>query len=158
MFIESVRIESLGNTTYVIGSEQSGLAAVIDPVRDIDHYTTIAANRNVNIKYALETHVHNDFISGARELANQTSCQVGASASGGLLYPSLRLQENDELDLGEFQLRVLHTPGHTPEHISFLVIEQDKPTTIFTGGALMHGGAARVDLLGQLSAFAFFVV
>jgi hydroxyacylglutathione hydrolase len=149
LFIEAVRIESLGNTTYVIGSEESGLCAVIDPVRDVDHYTAIAQSRGVRVKYALETHVHNDFISGARELADQTVCEVGASASGGLLFPSLRLQEDDELDLGEFQLRVLHTPGHTPEHISFLVVEQGQPTAIFTGGALMPGGAARVDLLGQ---------
>ena len=149
MFVEAIRIESLGNTTYLVGSEESGLAAVIDPVRDIDHYTAIAESRGVKIKYALETHVHNDFVSGARELATQTSCEVGASASGGLLYPSLRLQEKDELDLGEFKLKVLHTPGHTPEHISFIVMENDKPTTIFTGGALMPGGAARVDLLGQ---------
>ena len=83
MFIETVRIESLSNNSYVIGSEQSGWCAVIDPVRDIDHYTTIAANHGVRINYALETHVHNDFISGARELAAQTGCQVGASASGG---------------------------------------------------------------------------
>ncbi|MCH7620855.1 MAG: hypothetical protein IH870_03055 [Chloroflexi bacterium] len=153
MFIEPVRIASLSNTTYVVGSELSGWCAVIDPVRDIDHYTSIAANHGVRINYALETHVHNDFVSGARELAATTGCQVGASASGGLLYPSLRLKEDDELDLGEFKLRVLHTPGHTPEHISFLVIEkdreQDRPTAIFTGGALMLGGAARVDLLGQ---------
>jgi hydroxyacylglutathione hydrolase len=149
MFIEQVRIESLSNTTYVVGSERSGQCVVIDPVRDIDHYTTIAAHHGVRIAYALETHVHNDFVSGARELAAQSGCQVGASASGGLLYPSLRLQENDEIDLGEFQLRVVHTPGHTPEHISYLVIENGKPTAIFTGGALMLGGAARVDLLGS---------
>ena len=148
MFIEMVKIASLSNTTYVIGSEQSGLCAVIDPVRDVDQYTAIVERRGVRVKYALETHVHNDFISGARELASQTGCEVGASASGGLLYPSLRLRENDELDLGEFQLRVLHTPGHTPEHISFLALEQGRPTAIFTGGALMPGGAARVDLLG----------
>ena len=121
MFIETVRIENLANNTYVIGSEQSGQCVVIDPVRDIDHYTRIASNHGVRIVYALETHLHNDFVSGARELAAQTGCQVGASASGGLLYPSVRLQENDEFDLGEFKLRVLHTPGHTPEHISFLV-------------------------------------
>ena len=100
MFIEPVRIASLSNTTYVVGSELSGWCAVIDPVRDIDHYTSIAANHGVRINYALETHVHNDFVSGARELAATTGCQVGASASGGLLYPSLRLQEDDELDLG----------------------------------------------------------
>ena len=66
MFIEPVRIASLSNTTYVVGSELSGWCAVIDPVRDIDHYTSIAANHGVRINYALETHVHNDFVSGAR--------------------------------------------------------------------------------------------
>ena len=106
-------------------------------------------NAAYGIAYALETHLHNDFISGARDLAAQTGCQVGASASGGLLHPSLQLQENDEIDLGELQLRVVHTPGHTPEHISFLVMEQGRPTAVSTGGALMLGGAARVDLLGN---------
>jgi hydroxyacylglutathione hydrolase len=149
MFIETIKIDGLSNCSYVIGSQQSGRCAVIDPVRDIDHYTNIAANHGARIVYALETHLHNDFISGARELAAQTGCQVAASASGGLLYPSLRLQEEDEFDLGEFELRVIHTPGHTPEHISFLVMENDRPTAIFTGGALMMGGAARVDLLGS---------
>ena len=92
VFIESLKVEGLSNHSYVIGSEQTGRCVVIDPVRDIDHYTTIAANHGTRIVYAFETHVHNDFISGARELESQTGCQVGASASGGLLYPSLRLQ------------------------------------------------------------------
>ena len=149
MFVESVKVEGLSNYSYVIGSEQTGRCVVIDPVRDIDHYTAIAANHGTRIVYTFETHVHNDFISGARELESQTGCQVGASASGGLLYPALRRQENDEFDLGEFKLRVLHTPGHTPEHVSFLLEENGRPTSIFTGGALMLGGAARVDLRGK---------
>ena len=148
MFIETIKIDSLSNQSYVVGSEQSGRCAVIDPVRDIDQYTSIASNHGVRITYALETHLHNDFISGARELAAQTGCQVGASASGGTLFPAARLQAGDEFDMGEFKLKVVHTPGHTPEHISFLVEEQGEPTAIFTGGALMMGGAARVDLLG----------
>ena len=114
----------------------------------MDRYIDIAAQRGVTIAYALETHVHNDFISGARELVAETGCQVGASASGGLPFPSLRLQENDEIGLGEVKLRVIHSPGHTPEHITVLLEEQGNPTAIFTGGALMPGGAARVDLLG----------
>ena len=118
MFVETVKIQNLSNNSFVIGSEKSGQCVVIDPVRDIDQYTAIASNHGVRIAYVLETHVHNDFISGARELASQTGCQVGASASGGLLYPSLRLQEGNDLDLGEFKLRVMHTPGHTPESVS----------------------------------------
>ena len=149
MFVETVKIQNLSNNSFVIGSEKSGQCVVIDPVRDIDQYTAIASNHGVRIAYVLETHVHNDFISGARELASQTGCQVGASASGGLLYPSLRLQEGNDLDLGEFKLRVMHTPGHTPESVSFLVEENGRPSAIFTGGALMPGGAARVDLLGD---------
>ena len=149
MFIETIKVDGLSNNSYVVGSEQSGQCAVIDPVRDIDQYTSIAFKHGVRITYALETHLHNDFISGARELAAQTGCQVGASASGGTLFPSVRLQDGDEFDLGEFKLKVLHTPGHTPEHISFLIEEQGEPTAIFTGGALIMGGAARVDLLGS---------
>jgi hydroxyacylglutathione hydrolase len=106
------------------------------------------ANHGTRIVYAFETHVHNDFVSGARELTEQTGCQVGASASGGLLFPSIRLKEDDEFDLGEFKIRIIHTPGHTPESVSFMVEEQGQPRAIFTGGALMLGGAARVDLLG----------
>lgn len=149
MFVETVRIESLANNSYVVGSEQSGRCIVIAPARDIDQYVQIAANHGTRIVYAFETHVHNDFVSGARELADQAGCQVAASASGGLLFPSVRLKEGDEFDLGDFKVRIMHTPGHTPESVSFVVEEQGQPTAIFTGGALMLGGAARVDLLGS---------
>ncbi len=149
MFVETVRIESLANNSYVVGSEQSGRCIVIDPARDVDQYVQIAANHGTRIAYTFETHVHNDFVSGARELAEQTGCQVGASASGGLLFPSIRLQEDDEFDLGEFKIKIVHTPGHTPESVSFMVEEQGQPRAIFTGGALMLRGAARVDLLGS---------
>ena len=85
MFIETIKVDSLANNSYVVGSELSGRCAVIDPVRDIDQYTAVASRHGVRIAYALETHLHNDFISGARELAAQTSSKVGASASGGTL-------------------------------------------------------------------------
>ena len=70
MFIETIKVDSLSNNTYVVGSEQSGRCAVIDPVRDIDQYTSVASSHGVRITYALETRLHNDFISGARELAS----------------------------------------------------------------------------------------
>ncbi len=75
MFIELVRIESLSNNSYVVGSEESGVCAVIDPARDVDRYIAIAAQRGVTITHALETHIHNDFISGCRELVAETGCQ-----------------------------------------------------------------------------------
>mgnify|MGYP001370967823 CR=1 FL=1 len=122
---------------------------VIDTARDIDRYVQIAANHGTRIVYAFETHVHNYFISGAHELTSQTGCQVGASAAGGLLYPSACLSDGDDFDLEDFKLWVLHTPGHTPESISFITEEDGQPTAVFTGGALMLGGATRVDLLGD---------
>ena len=143
MFIETVRIQSLSNNSYVVGSEQSGQCAVIDPARDIDQYTNIASNHGVRIVYALETHLHNDFISGARELAAQTGCQVGSSASGGLLYPSVRLQDDDTFALGEFRLRILHTPGHTPGSQCFLVDGR-----LVAGDTLFLEGCGRTDLPG----------
>ena len=82
MFVENIKFSELANNSYMIGSERSGQCAFIDPVRGVDHYTTIAVNHSVRITYALETHLHNDFISGARELAAHNGCQVGASASG----------------------------------------------------------------------------
>ncbi len=121
MFVETVMIESLFNNSYVVGSEQSGRCIVIDPARDVDRYVQIAANHGTRIVYAFGIHVHNDFVSGARERADQTGCQVGASAPGGLLFPSVRLQEGDEFDLCEFKVRIVHTPGHTPESVSFLI-------------------------------------
>ena len=133
----------------MVGTDQSVRCIVIDPARDVDQYVQISANHGTRIVYVFETHVHNDFVSGARELAEQTGCQVGASASGGLLFPSIRLQEDDEFDLGEFKIRIIHTPGHTPESASFMIEEQGQPRAIFTGGALMLGGAVRVDLLGS---------
>ena len=143
MFIETVRIESLSNNGYVVGSEQSGRCVVIDPARDVDRYVQIAANHGTRIVYAFETHVHNDFVSGARELADQTGCQVGASASGGLLFPSVRLQENDDFDLGEFTVRVIHTPGHTQGSVSFYT-----EGMLFSGDTLFRGSIGRTDLPG----------
>ncbi len=143
MFIETVKIQSLSNNSYVVGSEHSGQCAVIDPARDIDQYTNIASSHGVRIVYALETHLHNDFISGARELAAQTGCQVGSSASGGLLYPSVRLQDDDTFDLGEFRLRILHTPGHTPGSQCFLVDGR-----LVAGDTLFLEGCGRTDLPG----------
>ena len=89
----------LANNSYVVGSEQSGRRIVIDPARDVDQYVQIAANRGTRIVYVFETHVHNNFVSGARELGEQTGCQVGASASGGFLFPSIRLQEDEKIRL-----------------------------------------------------------
>jgi hydroxyacylglutathione hydrolase len=150
MYLKQFIDEDLGNSSYLIGSEATGLAAVIDPQRDVDRYLHMAEGLGLRLTYALDTHLHNDFLSGARELLAQRNVVVGASAEAQLAFEHQPLQSGATLSLGDVTIGVSATPGHTPEHISFTVmpIGLSTPTAIFTGGALVVGGAARTDLLG----------
>ena len=150
MFVKQFVDEGLGNSSYLIASEETGLAAVLDPQRDVDRYLQVAEGLGLRLVYTLDTHLHNDFVSGSRELAVQAGIQVGASAEAEVSFEHLPLQDRDVIQLGDLSIRVLATPGHTPEHISFSLTEAGKeaPSALFTGGALMVGGAARTDLLG----------
>lgn len=151
MFVKQFVLEGLGNSSYLIASRDTGAAAVIDPQRDVDIYLRAAKEAGVRIEYALETHLHADFVSGSRELAAATGARIGASADGQLQFEHTPLKEGDRIELGEIVLEVMATPGHTPEHISFLARKKSDNATIglFSGGALIVGGAARTDLLGH---------
>lgn len=146
--------QDLGNTSYLIASEETGLAAVVDPQRDVDRYLRVAEGLGLRLIYALDTHLHADFVSGVRELAEQFQggvfC-VGASAGARLQYEHQPLREGDRLSLGDLSIGVMATPGHTPEHISYVIYEEgaQSPGALFSGGALIVGGAARTDLLGE---------
>ncbi len=150
-FIQAFVDEGLGNSAYLVGSHAAGTAALVDPLRDVDRYRYAAEQHSVRITHVLDTHLHNDFISGARELAAQIGAQVAVSAAAGLGFEHRALSEGDVLPLGAAEVRVLATPGHTPEHLSFLLKpgERDMPQALFSGGALIVGGAARTDLLGH---------
>lgn len=140
----------LGNSAYLIGSHESKKAVLIDPLRDVDRYLHTAQELGLTITHVLDTHLHADFISGNREIAQQTSAIIGASATAQLAFDHSPLTENSLIDLGSFQIQVMTTPGHSPEHISFLVVDENKhPSALFSGGALIVGGAARTDLLGH---------
>jgi hydroxyacylglutathione hydrolase len=151
MLIKPFVDEGLGNSSYIVASEATGQALVIDPERDVDRYVQVAAGLGLRLTHAMETHLHADFVSGARELAEQAGLAVGASAEAKLAFDHVPLREGDTLPLGDLTLGILATPGHTPEHISFTLTGagQPGPAAIFTGGALIVGGAARTDLLGQ---------
>ena len=157
MFVKQIRVASFGNSAYLVGSEDAKICAVIDPLRDADLYIREAEALGVKILYSLETHVHNDFISGSRELAARTGATIGASAAGGLLFDHRPLRKGDTIEMGEVRLEAIATAGHTPEHIPFLATDTnrgDGPHAIFSGGALLVGGVARNDLLGkQLAPF-----
>lgn len=149
MLIKQFVDEGLGNSSYLLASEETSQAILIDAERDIDRYLGVAEGLGLRLTHALDTHLHNDFVSSAIEAAAR-GLAVGASADAGLTFEHLRLGDGARLSLGDLQVETIATPGHTPEHVSFAVRKTGgrSVTAIFTGGALMVGGAARTDLLG----------
>lgn len=147
-FIQSFIDTGLGNSAYLIGSHETKKGILIDPLRDVDRYLHAASELGLTLTHVLDTHLHADFVSGNREIAHQTGAVIGASADAKVGFDHNPLTEDSVIDLGAFQVRVMSTPGHTPEHISFLIVEPDRktPSALFSGGALIVGGAARTDL------------
>jgi hydroxyacylglutathione hydrolase len=142
----------LGNGAYLVISEHDRVAALIDPLRDVDQYQDAAQREGVRITHVCETHLHNDFLSGSRELASLTGARIVASADAGLAFDHQPVRDGDVLALGELRLSVLATPGHTPEHVSYLVRDTTRPAeppVLFSGGSLLVGAVARTDLLGH---------
>ncbi len=152
MFLQQFYVESLGHYSYLIGSTEAGVAFVVDPKRDIADYIQTAQDLGLRITHILETHLHNDYVSGSRELAAASGAVIGHSAAAQLRYDHQPLREDDRLLFGELAVRVLETPGHTPEHLCYLVYDTKRsPTTpalIFSGGDLLVGSVGRPDLLG----------
>jgi len=139
--------EGLGNASYLVDIGD-GRALVIDPRRDPRPYLRAARERRMRIAFAAETHLHNDFVSGSRELAG-LGATVLASSAAELRFDHRPVRDLEEIDLGGLTLRVLGTPGHTPEHVSYLLLDDAMPIAVFTGGALLKGAVARTDLLGE---------
>ena len=148
-FIDPFVDTGLGNSAYLIGSHATKKGILIDPLRDVDRYLQTADQLGIQLTHVLDTHLHADFISGNREIAHQAGAVIGASAEAGLGFDHQPLTEESVIDVGAFQIRVMTTPGHSPEHISFLVVDSENkmPSAVFSGGALIVGGAARTDLL-----------
>jgi hydroxyacylglutathione hydrolase len=138
--------EGLGNSAYLLDLGD-GRALAVDPSLDLRSVVRAAESRRLRIVYAAETHLHADFISGARQLAVDHGAQVLASAAGARSFDHVRLGDQDEVDLGGLTLRALATPGHTPEHLSFLLLDGAEEIGVFTGGSLIVGAAARTDLV-----------
>jgi hydroxyacylglutathione hydrolase len=148
-FIEPFVDMRLGNSAYLLGSYDTKKGILIDPLRDVDEYLQVASERGIQLTHVLDTHLHADFVSGNREIAHKTGARIGASAEAKVGFEHQPLTEESIIDLGAFQVRVMTTPGHTPEHISFLLVEPDgkTPSALFSGGALIVGGAARTDMI-----------
>ncbi|GJL58300.1 MAG: MBL fold hydrolase [Nitrospirales bacterium] len=151
MIIQQFHVESLGHASYLLGSEETGEALVLDIQRDVEPYLKESRSRGMTIAYALETHQHNDYVTGIRELAERIPLQCLAGRHAKLGYEARPMADGERLTMGEIDFHILHTPGHTPEHISVLVTDRSRgkePVLLLSGGALLVGDVARPDLLG----------
>ena len=139
--------DGLAQASFLMACDRTREAAVIDPRRDIDIYVSAAERHGLTLAYAIETHIHADFVSGARELAAR-GARVVAGPGADLQFAHHAARHGERVALGDIGLEVLHTPGHTPEHISILVREPGKPVRVLTGDTLFVGAVGRPDLLG----------
>ncbi len=139
--------EGLGNSAYLVDLGD-GRALAVDPPRDLRALRAAGRCAGLRVAYAADTHLHADFLSGARQLAATDGARILASAAGDRTFDHVRLGDDDEVDLGGLTLRALATPGHTNEHLAFLLSDGTIPLGVFTGGSLIVGAAARTDLLG----------
>ncbi|MBZ0113702.1 MAG: MBL fold metallo-hydrolase [Thermoanaerobaculia bacterium] len=158
MLLERFEDTGLSQYSYAVGCEGTGKVAIVDPRRDVDIYLDWAKREGMSITHVLETHIHADFASGAQELANRVGAELLLSAyDEGELYEvsfdHTDLHQGDSITLGKVQIEALHTPGHTPEHLSFLVFDGARsvstPIAMLSGDFLFVGSLGRPDLLGE---------
>jgi len=150
MHFKQFYVGCLAHASYLIGD--GGEAVVVDPSRDVQMYLDEAAAQGLRITWILETHLHADFVSGHRELAERTGARIGIGAEANAAYAHRPLREGDEIRVGKVVVRALETPGHTPEHLSYLVFEhagEAKPWGVLTGDTLFVGDVGRVDILSS---------
>jgi hydroxyacylglutathione hydrolase len=160
MFFQHVYDKSLAQASYFIGCQKAGVAIVIDPKRDVDTYLEIAELNKMKITHIAETHIHADFLTGSRELAALTGAKLYLSDEGGegwlYEFPHEGLKDGDSFMVGNLKFDVLHTPGHTPESISFLLTDtpaSPEPVMLFTGDFVFVGDVGRPDLLEKAAGF-----
>jgi hydroxyacylglutathione hydrolase len=151
MDLELFVTPGLGDASYLLASGRE--AVLVDPQRDAWRFLDVAERRGLRIRYVLETHVHNDYLSGALETRAATGARIAAPARGGYAFEHLAMDEGDGLELDGLRLTAWATPGHTPEHIAWAVSDGGAdPIGVFTGGSLLVGSAGRTDLLGPVLA------
>ncbi|NBM19525.1 MBL fold metallo-hydrolase, partial [Streptomyces sp. GC420] len=145
-FVDTIEVAGLGNRSYLAGGPDSAVA--VDPPRDIDRVITVAAQRGVRLSHVVETHVHNDYVTGGLELAQVTGAAYLVPAQAQVSYNRVPVADGDrvEIDTG-LVLRALATPGHTPHHMSYVLEEDGRPVAAFTGGSLLIGTVGRPDLV-----------
>ncbi len=163
MLLERIYDEDLAQASYFIGCQAKGEAIVVDPRRDLDVYLDLATKNGMRIVAVTETHIHADYLSGTRELAAHTGAQMYVSDEGGpdwtysdVFDDAVRMKHGHQITLGNITVEAVHTPGHTPEHISFLVTDgaqSSEPGFMLTGDFVFVGDLGRPDLLDEAAGF-----
>src|SRR5688572_16990009 len=149
MYFKQFYLGCLAHASYLIGSD--GEAVVVDPQRDVDEYLAEAAAQGLQIKYVIETHLHADFVSGHQKIAARTGAQIVFGEKAGVSFAHRAVRDGEEIKIGKVVLRIIETPGHTPEGICVLVTDSqnsDEPQKLLTGDTLFIGDVGRPDLAG----------
>lgn len=152
---ETIRTEGIAELSYLLGDDGMGTAAIFDPTRDVEKYVELAREKNLVITHIFETHIHADLVSGARELEDRTgTAKIFLSGEGDASYgfDCEKVFDGDTFAFGDTRVTVKHTPGHTPEHVSYELAAEDDlamPWGVLTGDSLFVGSAGRPDLLGD---------
>ena len=157
MLVRQFRLDGLGHLSTLIADDATGQAAVLDPRRDVDVYLTAAREHGLQITHAVETHLHNDYVSGGRELAGATGATQVIGAGAELRHPYRPVRDAESFQVGGLRFTALDTPGHTPEHVVYAVTDTaraEEPVLMFSGGSLLVGSVGRTDLLGADGAVA----
>ncbi|MEU8251562.1 MBL fold metallo-hydrolase [Nonomuraea sp. NPDC048916] len=147
MDVISFRTDGLGDQTHLLVHE--GRAILIDPQRDIDRFLRVAEERDLELRFVLETHLHNDYVSGGEQAALRTRAELVLPAAAAAAYRHTPAFHLEDIEAGHgLTIRPIHTPGHTPEHTSYLMLVDGEPVAVFSGGSLLVASAGRPDLLG----------
>src|SRR5713101_8758446 len=152
MILKQFYLNCLAHASYLVGDERSGLAAVVDPQRDIAQYLAFAREHDLRITHVFLTHLHADFLAGHLELRERTGAIICVGAEATAEYSHLAMKDADTIDLGRMRITALETPGHTPESVSLLLFDLDRsdthPYAVLTGDTLFVGDVGRPDLRG----------
>lgn len=156
MIFKAMADEAAGCIAYLVACEREGVAAVVDPARaDVEAYLALAAARGLRLTHVLDTHIHADHVSGARELAGRAGATLGLHEAADVRYHHAPLEDGQRLSLGSVELRILHTPGHTPESMCLVVTDTARapqPWFVLTGDTLFVGDVGRPDFGGETAA------
>jgi hydroxyacylglutathione hydrolase len=146
--IETIETTSLGDRSYL--AHDGHVAVVVDPQRDIDRVLELASQRGLQVSHVVETHVHNDYVTGGLELSQRTGAAYVLAESSGVAFDHVAVTDGQVLEAGTMRLRVLNTPGHTHTHVSYVLETADgQVRAVFTGGSMLYGATGRTDLLGH---------